>query len=170
MRYAYNAEWYDPVSGNKMTFTLLHWPQSSEAELVRRLPLSVPPGIVVMNVRSGTQWCRNADEAVYPAVQVDAKKRKTFLKRTQCEGLGGSGPLRPGSFVTVMARRLQILSPADSVTRDKLSESTATRFDAPQLHINNWLGNLCMLHCKIRTEYMNLKEYSLVNLRNRCGK
>jgi hypothetical protein len=47
--------------------------------------------------------------------------------RTRCEGLGDGGPLRPGSFITVMARRLQILSPADSFTRAKLSESTATR-------------------------------------------
>ena len=48
LRYAYNAEWDDPMSGNKMAFTLLHWPQSSEAELVRRLPLAVT-----------TRYCRH---------------------------------------------------------------------------------------------------------------
>jgi hypothetical protein len=63
--------------------------------------------------------------------QIDAKKRKTFLKRTHCEGLGSSSsPLRPQSFVTVMARRLQILSPADATTRDKLSENAVTRSEA----------------------------------------
>jgi hypothetical protein len=34
LRWAYDAEWDDPVSGNKTAFTLLHWPRSSEAELV----------------------------------------------------------------------------------------------------------------------------------------
>jgi hypothetical protein len=38
VRYAYDAEWDDPVSGTKMAFTLLHWPHSSEVELVSTLP------------------------------------------------------------------------------------------------------------------------------------
>lgn len=38
MRYAYNAEWEDPVSGTKTAFTLLHWSRASEVKLVSRRP------------------------------------------------------------------------------------------------------------------------------------
>lgn len=34
LRWAYDAEWDDSISGTKTAFTLLHWPRSSEAELV----------------------------------------------------------------------------------------------------------------------------------------
>jgi hypothetical protein len=34
LRWAYDAEWDDPVSATKTAFTLLQWPRSSEAELV----------------------------------------------------------------------------------------------------------------------------------------
>lgn len=62
-------------------------------------------------------------------MQIDAKKR-TFLKRVRCDGVGGGQPLRPGGFVTVMARRLQILAPADSPTRAALSANSTTRYSA----------------------------------------
>ena len=81
--------------------------------------------------------------------QIDAKKRKTFLKRTHCEGLGSSSsPLRPNSFVMVMARRLQILSPADSSTRDKLSENTVTRCNTthPAMHIRHAVDACKVVH------------------------
>ena len=53
-------------------------------------------------------------------MQFDAKKRKTFLRRVHCEGVGAA-PLTPGSSVTVCSRQLRVLSPADAVTRAALT-------------------------------------------------
>ena len=53
-RWAYDAEWDDPVSGTKTAFTLLHWPRSSEAELVS-VALSLmsqgPPASTCKNIQ-----------------------------------------------------------------------------------------------------------------------
>ena len=126
LRWAYNAEWDDSVSGNKTALTMLHWPRSSEAELVRIASSRVP--LPAHARTSNSAHCNLSCHPLMYAPQIDAKKRKTFLKRTHCEGLGSScSPLQPNSFVMVMARRLQILSPADATTRDKLSENPATR-------------------------------------------
>lgn len=106
-KYIFEAEWYDKIASILKKFYLYYYPFDNTVELVCLRQFYF---VNIFAIRISI---------IFPNFQFDIKARKTFLRRTKCEGIQAKD-FYVGATVTIFSRNIRITDYADCATRTKL--------------------------------------------------
>ncbi|XP_034183560.1 nucleoside diphosphate kinase homolog 7 [Osmia lignaria lignaria] len=90
----------------------------------------------------------------------DTKARKTFLRRTQCEGIEAKD-FYVGATVTIFSRNIRITDYADCVTRTKLQTKTQKTFAMLKPNVIDKLGEILKRIISCNFHIANIKMIKL---------